>query len=58
MTGPRRKAQGEESAEARAAYAEMEDLVRRMLALDPARRISPAEALTHPFITHLDGLRT
>jgi len=32
-------------------YVLFEDLVMRMLALDPDKRITPAEALQHPFIT-------
>jgi serine/threonine protein kinase len=44
--------------ESEAAYAELEDLVRRMLALDPARRISPEEALAHPFLARIDPPRT
>nr|XP_054598354.1 uncharacterized protein LOC129163776 [Nothobranchius furzeri] len=33
------------------------DLVKKLLAVDPAKRILPADALKHPFITmeHLDG---
>ena len=44
--------------ESEAAYAELEDLVRRMLALDPARRISPEDAHAHPFIARLDTTRS
>ncbi len=44
--------------ESEEAYAELEDLVRRMLALDPARRISPEDALAHPFIARLDTTRS
>ncbi len=43
--------------ESEAAYSELEDLVRRMLALDPARRISPEEALAHPFLARIDPPR-
>ena len=32
-------------------YVQFEDLVLRMLALDPEERITPADALQHPFIT-------
>ncbi len=38
-------------------YALFEDLVARMLALNPDERITPAEALLHPFITRGDGSR-
>ncbi len=31
--------------------------MRRMLALDPARRISPDEALAHPFLARIDPPR-
>ena len=37
------------------AYMQFEDLVLRMLALDPDLRITPAEALQHPFIARGGG---
>ena len=36
--------------------ADAADLVRRMLEIDPAKRITAAEALKHPFITALADL--
>jgi len=36
-------------------YSIFVDLVRKMLAYDPAERIKPSEALLHPFITNGEG---
>eukprot|EP00038_Savillea_parva_P031134 m.83112 g.83112 ORF g.83112 m.83112 type:complete len:563 (-) comp9516_c1_seq1:796-2484(-) len=49
-----RKRRSNESGHSDENYAEFEDLLLRLLAIDPTKRITPRDALDHPFL-HRDG---